>query len=193
MARYDKRHKDQTRTRIMETAGRRLKRDGVIGSGVSTLMADAGLTNGAFYAHFASKADLVANVIESQLEAQRAAAVELAPGAAAVELYVRTYLSTAHRDDPSDGCPSAAMLDEIIRCDDTVRQTYTDGVLGVMDVIASWLDIDDAEWSRLLALGAFAGMVGTLQIARAITDPSLSDALLDHGVKTALTQLGIKT
>ena len=70
MARYDKEHKQATRQRIIETAGHRFKQDGIDGSGVATLMADAGLTNGAFYAHFASKDDLVANVVADQLRAQ---------------------------------------------------------------------------------------------------------------------------
>ena len=52
MARYGKEHKQATRRRIIDTAGRRFKRDGIDGSGIATLMADAGLTNGAFYAHF---------------------------------------------------------------------------------------------------------------------------------------------
>ena len=60
MARYDKEHKSATRQRIVEAAGKRLKRDGIDGSGVATLMDDAGLTNGAFYTHFASKDDLIA-------------------------------------------------------------------------------------------------------------------------------------
>ena len=34
-------------------------------------MSDAGLTNGAFYAHFTSKEDLVANVLADQLRTQR--------------------------------------------------------------------------------------------------------------------------
>ena len=67
MARYDTEHKAQTRQRIIETAGRRLKRNGIDGSGVAALMTDAGLTNGAFYAHFESKDDLVANVVADQL------------------------------------------------------------------------------------------------------------------------------
>ena len=50
---------------------RRLKRDGIDGSGVATLMADAGLTNGAFYAHFPSKDDLVATAVADQLREQR--------------------------------------------------------------------------------------------------------------------------
>ena len=55
MARYGSEHKQVTRQRIIDAAGRRLKQDGIDGSGVATLMADAGLTNGAFYAHFDSR------------------------------------------------------------------------------------------------------------------------------------------
>src|SRR6476660_5808147 len=71
MARYGSEHKEATRRRIVETAGRRLKRDGIDGSGIATLMADAGLTNGAFYAHFDSKEDLVVNTVADQLREQR--------------------------------------------------------------------------------------------------------------------------
>ena len=71
--RYSKDHKEATRQRIVEAAGRRFKQDGIDGAGVATLMSDAGLTNGAFYAHFASKEDLVANVLADQLRTQRQA------------------------------------------------------------------------------------------------------------------------
>src|SRR6476646_7868600 len=70
--RYGKEHKPETRRRIIETAGRRFKQDGIDGSGVSTLMKDAGLTNGAFYAHFASKDDLVTTAVAEELRQQRA-------------------------------------------------------------------------------------------------------------------------
>jgi AcrR family transcriptional regulator len=68
--RYGKDQKQATRQRILEAAGRRFKEDGIDGAGVATLMSDAGLTNGAFYAHFTSKEDLVANVLADQLRAQ---------------------------------------------------------------------------------------------------------------------------
>ena len=71
MARYAKEQKQATRRRIIDAAGRRLKRDGIDGSGIATLMADAGLPNGAFYAHFESKDDLVAHTLAEQLREQR--------------------------------------------------------------------------------------------------------------------------
>ena len=79
--RYGKEHKQATRRRIIETAGRRLKRDGIDGSGVATLMADAGLTNGAFYAHFASKEDLVATAVAEQLRGQASSSAPRRPAA----------------------------------------------------------------------------------------------------------------
>ncbi|WP_445043637.1 TetR family transcriptional regulator, partial [Streptomyces sp. SAS_272] len=61
--RYGQEHKQATRRRIIETAGRRFKRDGIDGSGITALMKDAGLTNGAFYIHFTSKDELVATAV----------------------------------------------------------------------------------------------------------------------------------
>src|SRR5438270_8043634 len=109
IVRYTKEHKLETRQRIIVTAGRRLKRDGIDGSGVAALMSDAGLTNGAFYAHFESKDDLVATVVADQLRAQHATLGALPEGRSAVEEFVRDYLAPRHRDDPSTGCPSAAL------------------------------------------------------------------------------------
>ncbi|MEU8105639.1 TetR/AcrR family transcriptional regulator [Nonomuraea muscovyensis] len=190
MARYGKEHKQATRQRIIETAGRRFKRDGIDGSGISTLMADAGLTNGAFYTHFASKDDLVATAVADQLRAQYANVIEqAAPGIAGVEQIVRRYLSPQHRDSPDDGCPSAALLDEIGRCADETKQAYTDGVLVVIDGIAARLAPADPRSAHTRILSVYAMMVGTLQLSRALADRRLSDELLEEGIRNALTLL----
>jgi TetR/AcrR family transcriptional regulator, transcriptional repressor for nem operon len=190
VARYGKQHKQATRQRILETAGRRLKRDGIDGAGIATLMADAGLTNGAFYAHFASKQELVATAVADQLRNQRASLSTLAPGRAGVEQYVRAYLSVEHRDNPDDGCPSAALLDEIGRCTQATKRAYTDGLLAMVDDIAARLAPQDPPSARAKTLSVFALMVGTLQLSRALADPQLADAVLDHGIHNALTLLG---
>ena len=147
MARYGKDHKRATRRRIIEAAGRRLKRDGIDGSGIATLMADAGLTNGAFYAHFDAKEDLVANALREQLREQRERF-----SAQPVEQIVRGYLSVEHRDDPEGGCPSAALLDELARATDATKRAYTDGLLGVLDDLAARLAPDDPRSARAKTL-----------------------------------------
>jgi TetR/AcrR family transcriptional regulator, transcriptional repressor for nem operon len=189
VVRYGKQHKQATRQRILETAGRRFKRDGIDGSGIATLMADAGLTNGAFYAHFASKQELVATAVADQLRNQRESLGTLAPGRAGVEQYVREYLSVQHRDNPDDGCPSAALLDEIGRCTQATKRAYTDGLLAMVDDIAARLAPHDPPSARTKTLSVFALMVGTLQLSRALADRQLADAVLEQGSHNALALL----
>jgi TetR/AcrR family transcriptional regulator, transcriptional repressor for nem operon len=184
--RYGKEHKQATRRRIIETAGRRLKRDGIDGSGVATLMADAGLTNGAFYAHFASKDDLVATTVADQLRGQREQYRTAPPGRDGVELMVREYLSAAHRDSPGDGCPSAALLAEIGRSGEATKRAYTEGLLAIADEIAGRLAPDDPPSARGSTLSLFAMLIGTLQLSRALTDQELADEVLEQGIKNAL-------
>ena len=187
--RYGQDHKQATRRRILEAAGRRFKEGGIDGSGVAAVMSDAGLTNGAFYAHFASKEDLVANVLADQLHTQRQSVDAQPPDREGLDAFVRSYLSPQHRDKCADGCPSAALLDEIVRRPDATKQVFTDELMGVIDDIASRLDTTDAAAARINALTVFGLMVGTLQLARALTDRDLSDQLLAQGVQTALNLL----
>lgn len=187
--RYGKDQKQATRQRIVEAAGRRFKQDGIDGAGVAAVMSDAGLTNGAFYAHFTSKEDLVANVLADQLLAQRQSLDSEPSDRAGLEAFIRSYLSPQHRDQCADGCPSAALLDEIARRPAATRQVFTDELMGVIDDIASRLGPTDAEVARTDALTLFGLMVGTLQLARALTDRDLSDQLLARAVETALKLL----
>lgn len=190
MVRYAQEHKDATRRRILERAGERFKTDGVDGSGVATLMSDSGLTNGAFYAHFESKDALVATVIGDQLGTQRDWIATLS-GPKAVESLVRQYLSAEHRDNPGVGCPSAALLDEIARSIEPVRDAYTTGIVGVAEAVTALLGRSRSAKQRTIVLAAIAGMAGTLQMARAVTDRRLSDALLQRGIANALAALGV--
>lgn len=193
MARYAPEHKDATRRRMIETSGRRFKCDGFDGAGISALVADAGLTNGAFYGHFASKDDLIAAVVSEQLAAQVARVVALPVGLASVEAFIREYLAPAHRDDPGNGCPSAALLDEIARQDLAIRRAYTDGARALIDAIARHLAVVDSVGAQDRAIGLFAILVSSLQLARAVTDPELSGQILASAYQNAMLIAGNST
>jgi TetR/AcrR family transcriptional repressor of nem operon len=190
VARYDKVHKQATRQRIIETAGHRFKQDGIDGSGIATLMADAGLTNGAFYAHFSSKDDLVAHVVADQLDTQAESFRALPPGRAGLEGFLREYLSPQHRDKPADGCPSAALLDEIARCPAGTKHAYTDGAQAILEEIAARLAPEDPQSARAKALGLYTIAVGTLQVSRVVSDPKVADEVLEQGIQNARMFLG---
>lgn len=186
MARYTEDHKRSSRQRIIDSAGRRFKADGIDGSGIATLMKDAGLTNGAFYGHFDSKDDLVRTVVGEELRGQRELLSAVPPGLAGLEQFIRRYLSIEHRDDPAGGCPSAALLDEIGRCSDRTRGSYSEGVVSVVDDLADRLVGMDRPSARVVILSVFASMVGTIQLSRALTDRRMADALLEQGVANSL-------
>lgn len=190
MARYGPEHKEATRRRMVEAAGRRFKSDGIDGSGIATLVADVGLTNGAFYGHFSSKDDLVATVVAQQLADQVAVLHSLPVGPESVEAFLRHYLSVAHRDDLAGGCPSAALVDEIGRCDVSVREAYTNGTASMIQAIARLLGDGDPEGTEARAIGVFALLVGSLQAARAVTDPELSERILAVAFDNAMSLVG---
>jgi TetR/AcrR family transcriptional regulator, transcriptional repressor for nem operon len=191
VARYGREHKEATRRRIVESAGRRFKRDGIDGSGIATLMSDAGLTNGAFYAHFASKDDLVATVVADQLVAQGERLRALPTGEAGLEQFVREYLSAEHCESPQDGCPCAALLDEIGRAQPATKHAFTDGLLAYIDDIAARLAPDDPQPARARVLSVFAMMVGTVQLARALADQQVAGEVLEQGIGNALALFGV--
>jgi TetR/AcrR family transcriptional regulator, transcriptional repressor for nem operon len=182
--RYDKGRKDASRARILDVATRRFRRDGIAATGLTGLMSEAGLTNGAFYPHFASKADLVGESLKAALDDQAEQLTAL-DGVEALEAMIQSYLSPEHRDGPEIGCPSAALLPEIARLPIEARAAYTERFEALVDRVSHVLP-DMGARARPAAMGIFSVLVGALQMARAVSDPALSDELLAAGARAAM-------
>src|SRR5215471_3012043 len=185
--RYNKGHKDTTHDRILEVAARRLRKDGIAASGLAGIMSEAGLTNGAFYAHFSSKNQMVEKCIERATDEQwQQFEKEIASGR--LLDIIRAYLSEQHRDHPDSGCPSAALLPEISRQNSTTRHVYTESVKRLLNAVERQLsDMPKGPKAREIAIGTVGLLIGTLQLARAIDDSSLSDGILAAGTHVAST------
>lgn len=181
--RYDKGHKDASRRRIMEVAGERFRSDGIAASGLATIMSDAGLTNGAFYPHFQSKAELVRESLAAAMDDQSRLLQEvIAEGG--LEAAIDAYLSPEHRDRPEMGCTLAALLPELARQPLDARKIYMERFLQALHEVTSALPAhgDDPE---VTAIGIYAILIGTLQLARAVNNTALSDRILAAGANAA--------
>src|ERR1700753_2145588 len=179
--RYAKGHKDATRERIIDVASRQFREQGVAAVGLAGIMTEAGLTNGAFYSHFMSKEDLVQAVLSKALrrrEETLRAASETDDG---LEKTIRDYLAPRHRDRPSGGCPTAALVAEVARHPKLTRDVFTEKVSTFIELIASQIRDGSADQRRRRAIAIYGMMVGTLQIARAVNDRPLSDEILESG------------
>jgi TetR/AcrR family transcriptional repressor of nem operon len=191
--RYEKGHKDATRERIIDTASKQFRESGVAAVGIAGIMSGAGLTNGAFYAHFSSKEDLVEAVLTSALrrrEERLRAASEADEG---LEDVIRDYLNPSHRDRPSGGCPTAALVAEVARHPKATRDAFTERVSTFIELITTQIRKGSEEERRRRAIAIYGMMVGTLQIARAVNDRKLSDEILESGVGAALALAGEET
>lgn len=185
--RFAKGHKEETRQRIIEVASAMFRRDGVEAVGIAALMAEAGLTHGGFYAHFRSKEELVREAMLSAFEHSRLRREVGADKAAALENLIRLYLRPAHRDAPERGCAVAALVSEIARHETATRAVFSEKLEALAKRIADLLPDSVAETERLAtATAIFGTMLGTLQMARAVTDPQRSDAILESGILAAL-------
>jgi TetR/AcrR family transcriptional repressor of nem operon len=191
--RYEKGHKNATRERIIDTASKQFRESGVAAVGIAGIMSGAGLTNGAFYAHFSSKEDLVEAVLTNALrrrEERLRAASEADEG---LEAVIRDYLNPSHRDRPSGGCPTAALVAEVARHPKATRDAFTERVSTFIELITTQIRKGSEEERRRRAIAIYGMMVGTLQIARAVNDRKLSDEILESGVGAALALAGEET
>lgn len=183
--RYTEGHKDQTRESILETAGKKFRKDGVAAVGVAGLMADAGLTNGAFYGHFKSKEDLLKNVIARVFEEREADLAALFSSAGLAE-GLKAYLSPEHRDNPGLGCPTAALVAEIGRHPKATRKLFTEKLDGTLRQLAQLISPGDQAAGYRKAIAVFSLIVGAIQLARVVTDRELSDTILASALDAAL-------
>src|SRR5215831_6864228 len=149
----------KTRRRIVKAAAAEFRRNGIHATGLCELMAAAGLTRGGFYRHFASKDQLVAEACAAGMEAGvgRAAAC-YSLGKSGLKKIAASYLSTAHRDNPSEGCLLAGLGSELARSGDKTRATATAGILKLADVIASEYCRTKPETAKARALVALSAM-----------------------------------
>jgi len=65
---YSKAQKMNTRNKIMQSAAQQFRTNGMKEVSVQTLMKNAGLTHGGFYAHFKNKDHLVSEMISYAVE-----------------------------------------------------------------------------------------------------------------------------
>src|SRR5271165_1325660 len=129
--RYDGDQKKRTHKQILAEAATALRTKGPERMAVAEVMNKLGLTHGGFYAHFASKDDLVAQAITSMFDQGSAQFLRLTEGLEprqALQAYVDWYLSVAHRDAPGGGCPLAAVSGDLPRLPEAARLRYSEGV-----------------------------------------------------------------
>ncbi len=178
--------KDATHERIVSVAARAIRRSGYDGTGVADIMKEAGLTHGAFYAHFTSREAMLAEAAGkacAESAAAAAGAVASVPPGMALASMLNAYLSREHLEHAEMGCPLVALGSETSRQAPEVRRVATRHIKEMIDLVARQLPDWGQPGAHQRALVTVSTMVGALLLARAVDDQCLSDALREAALK----------
>lgn len=176
MPRVSRAQAAQNRELTVQAAARLFRERGVDHVSVQDIMAAVGLTHGGFYRQFESKEALLPEAARYAYDSMAARLTDLdltsADHATAQLQFIRSYLSTAHRDRPGTGCPTAGLIQDITHAGSTdTRDLMTDGVTD----LGEWLDQPGRD-----GLVTACTMIGALLISRAAAGSPLSDQVLEQ-------------
>jgi TetR/AcrR family transcriptional repressor of nem operon len=166
------------RAHIVDTASELFRERGYEGVGVAELMAKAGFTQGGFYKHFGSKADLMAEAAENSLAKSLSSTCDVdVPG------FVNLYVSRDHRDGRGTGCTLAALCGDAARQSGDLKATFASGVENTLAALehkyAQGLDVTEQE-ARAKMIDLLAHAIGAVMLSRACPDDSpLADEILE--------------
>lgn len=182
MVKLHKHEIEKNHAALMAAASEAMRKNGIAATSVAEVAQSVGLTHGAIYRRFPTKAALTAEVIAQDFDkiVRQLAGLEAQKDGLAT--YVGTYLGPDHRDFFPRGCPAAPLAAEVARVEPEVQQSFCAGLRRNIEGIAALDKTADREKAAAHAMVTLATLVGALSLARACksSDLDLSDAFLQH-------------
>ena len=193
----------ENRRAIVAAATELFREHGVVAVGLNELMKHAGFTQGGFYNHFESKADLVAEVLASAMvegaaEFAKNARAPVDESTTALRRYITYYLSRAHRDNVDHGCPVAGFAGDAPRLGAGAQSHFAGGLDDQMTILAgliaesgSFATSGERRTLRERAISLHCEMVGALVLSRSVAQaaPALSNEILENVKRDVLAFL----
>jgi AcrR family transcriptional regulator len=188
--RYSAEHKKETRSRILNAAGRLFRQEGFGGAGIDGLTKAAGVTNGAFYGHFKTKSEAFKTVmLEGMTDLKQAIArLRVDKQAAWITLFVEFYMGFKRTCDLGESCALPSLSPEVVRADEETRVAYEEVLKGIIDEIAMGMTTGDIQNREDKAIALLAMLSGGVTMARAVSDPKLSERIA-HAVQRHALEL----
>ncbi|WP_427181237.1 TetR/AcrR family transcriptional regulator [Paenibacillus sp. TC-CSREp1] len=178
---YPEGHKLKVRQHIITSAAKAFRTHGVQNISLPYIMKGAGLTHGGFYSHFQNKDQLVMETCQFAIgdtieTLQRVADKNKDEDQLPIEAVIEFYLSPLHRDQSEIGCILPALSGEIPQLSKEIREAYTQELQRFIEFVTNMAEIDTSGGYALVS-----SMVGSVALARAVSDSKLSDDLLQAG------------
>ncbi|MFZ6646549.1 TetR/AcrR family transcriptional regulator [Undibacterium sp. TJN25] len=167
----------RNRQNILASAARLFRNRGFGAVSLADVMKDAGLTHGAFYGHFQSREDLMAQAIFHSAGQQKEYIAE------SIADNFRKYLSIAHVENRTDGCLFAALAGDTSPQSAETRHEMTDRLRYTIDQLVGLTAVAGLP-TRSTAIATFSTLVGALVLARLVDDPEFAEEILSANRET---------
>lgn len=180
--RYDTEHKSSIHGKIVKTASRQLRKKGLNGPTVATLMKASGLTHGGFYKHFSSRDDLVVEAVEESLRELTQTLIDAAGRSgsrAPWKSIIESYLSLERCDGAGRGCPIAALAPDIARTPSAMKRRTSAAILKFREELIPFMPGQTSEEKGSNFLMIMTSMVGAIVIARTMPELVVRQKILD--------------
>ncbi len=183
--RYSDEHKEETRRKLLNAATRRFTALGYNGLGIDGLAKEAGVSNGAFYGNFSSKAEAFRTIMIAELDNLRRGIDRHRSeyGDDWLVAFNEFYFGDEKLDDPEKTCPLPAFAPEVARAQSETRDAFQSELLRIVDAVTEGLDDDLNEMTekdvRAQAWTILALFTGGTLLARAVPSEKLSRQITD--------------
>ncbi|RON51581.1 TetR family transcriptional regulator [Pseudomonas frederiksbergensis] len=160
---------------ILKAASRLYREKGIGGIGIGELSRSVGLTHGGFYGQFPGgkeqlASEAVSRTFESNLMDWR--------NAKSIPQLIKSYLTQAHVDNWTEGCPIPALAADVARTGGTVSSSFTLGVEGLIETLMNLVEGESHEAKYQESMRILSSITGAILIARALDKPELAEQFL---------------
>lgn len=179
--------KEESRAKILRSAGRGFRRNGFGGAGVDGLAKDAGVTSGAFYAHFKSKSEAFRETVIAGLDEFTSGVKQMQDrfGDRWRSALIDFYLSERRTCQLEESCALQSMSSDVARADEKVKKAYEIELRQLIDAVAAGLH-GSAKVKRDESIALLALLAGGVTLARAVNDGEYSKEIATAVRKAAL-------
>lgn len=171
--------KQLTHKRMLDAASQSFRSSGYAGIGVDGIAKAAGVTSGAFYAHFGSKDKAFSAALDAGLEEVIEALPKLQnkAGSGWIKAFVDYYIGRVHRQDLACGCAMTTLSPEVVRAAPELHLAYEVKMKKIVDLVANGLEGRTRDECISRAWAMLAILTGGLTMTRAVKTGKLAEKI----------------
>lgn len=171
---------EKNRKHVVHTASEEFRKHGYDGIGIASLMKAAGMTQGGFYKQFENKEALECEATELALQENfELWAKTVADNDDPIAALKGWYLSPQHLSSVAQGCTYASLGAEATRERPALQDVFNIAVARQIENLADALG--GGADSKDQAIQTMAQMIGSLVLARCVSDQGLQQEIMAAG------------